>query len=635
MAKNDSLIEDDAYNLFADMSDSFESVAPSIEDDMYNHEGLVFPASQTKSSFSDALQQIIRYENYFGNLAVWEKLVASINEWSIDEYMQNTYTIQLFLVENYSCLAREIIRFLFKTFDLTNLTDHIGQELFVSSTFLYLKKTIYTVPPFSFQLAETIPANLRKQYFTLRFDIYQLIAQKQGFAVNIEDLIAKCADLFAEDSELWNLKMIDWLDKTNGLVDTYESKELVEDFITRTQTMNDNPTTTFLIAYFQLVKGDAKDDSIFNWNKEQLTLPDELFILILGSIFFHKKDFVPAFNLWKQLSLSRKIALKKQLEDISRHLPRQEKKEYRQIKKEIRNVQKKKHPVLLALMQFFTFPVIIVAFAFLSNGTSDNHLPDETLSASQEHYMEEFSETKQLYDGPLEEQFVYYFYASNDPEGKQLFIDSTVYNDQLKERLEHYVYQDTNKYSDMSAFKFKSDALSDSENQKIAVYYKDEFLCILVFGKYKVLLDDIYGDQWQPLSDAQLESMSRSIRINPESTTTIFLRKFLFSDNKQQNLLEYTDYLSENMKIVIENNLNAPIPVNMEKGYLYLVREPQVKMIVSDLNKNEEKLILTFDESGRLAHVFGPNWEEVDEEMIHYSNREAFKNISTLLEEPD
>lgn len=129
--------------------------------------------------------------------------------------------------------------------------------------------------------------------------------------------------------------------------------------------------------------------------------------------------------------------------------------------------------------------------------------------------------------------------------------------------------------------------------------------------------------------------MSRSIRINPESTTTIFLRKFLFSDNKQQNLLEYTDYLSENMKIVIENNLNAPIPVNMEKGYLYLVREPQVKMIVSDLNKNEEKLILTFDESGRLAHVFGPNWEEVDEEMIHYSNREAFKNISTLLEEPD
>lgn len=67
----------------------------------------------------------------------------------------------------------------------------------------------------------------------------------------------------------------------------------------------------------------------------------------------------------------------------------------------------------------------------------------------------------------LEEQFVYYFYASNDPEGKQLFIDSTVYNDQLKERLQHYVDQDTNKYSDMSAFKFKSDALSDSENQKL------------------------------------------------------------------------------------------------------------------------------------------------------------------------
>lgn len=66
------------------------------------------------------------------------------------------------------------------------------------------------------------------------------------------------------------------------------------------------------------------------------------------------------------------------------------------------------------------------------------------------------------------------------------------------------------------------------------------------------------------------------------------------------------------------------------------MRQPKIKFIISDQNNDhEEKLILTFDEQGRLDHVFGPNWEEVDEEMIHYSNREAFKNIPILLEKPD
>lgn len=66
------------------------------------------------------------------------------------------------------------------------------------------------------------------------------------------------------------------------------------------------------------------------------------------------------------------------------------------------------------------------------------------------------------------------------------------------------------------------------------------------------------------------------------------------------------------------------------------MKQTQIKFIVSDQdNDQEEKLIRTFDEQGRLAHVFRPNWEEVVEEMIHYSNREAFKNIPILLEEPD
>ncbi|MFD1901428.1 hypothetical protein GQR36_17975 [Enterococcus termitis] len=130
--------------------------------------------------------------------------------------------------------------------------------------------------------------------------------------------------------------------------------------------------------------------------------------------------------------------------------------------------------------------------------------------------------------------------------------------------------------------------------------------------------------------------MLKTIVVTPERSTTIFLKKFLFSNNKEQNLLEYTDYLSENIQSVIKINLNEPISENLKAGYLYQIEQPEIKFIVSDQNQeNEEKLILTFDDQGRVAHVFGPNWEEVNEEMIHYPNRIAFKNIRNLLEEPD
>ncbi|ALS02243.1 hypothetical protein ATZ33_12865 [Enterococcus silesiacus] len=88
--------------------------------------------------------------------------------------------------------------------------------------------------------------------------------------------------------------------------------------------------------------------------------------------------------------------------------------------------------------------------------------------------------------------------------------------------------------------------------------------------------------------------------------------------------------------MVIEKKLDEPISDHLRRGFPYVVKQPELRFIVSDQNQEkEEKLILIFDDYGRLEHVFGPNWEEVDEEMIHYSNREAFKNIPTFLEEPE
>lgn len=652
LSKNDSLIEDDPFTSIDATTEIAEEFSQASDD--YTHHGQSsFPAFQPLERFSDQLQKIIDEENYFENVSVWEVLLASIDSWSIDEYMQNTYTIQLFLVENYPCLAREIIRFLFQTFDLTELTDHIGQERFVSTHFLELKKVIYNVPPFSFQIAENIPANLRKKYFHLRYEIYQIIANKQSYITSIDDKIRNCAEIFAEDSELWNLQMIDLLDKTNGFLENEDALKQYKFLLNRTQTMNSSPTTIFLNRYFMLLTETQTDDAIFNWNKEQLTIPEELFLLILGCIFFKKSQYVPAFNLWKQLNISRKIALQEQFKVILPHLSKDQKVDYLLIEKEVRRVLEPKTEMTVSFKKGFMFlfcSLLVLLFMVQISSRPQTprrigRTPEELVKAYREKHSNqqkaEEIEAKEasdseLYGDSLEERFVHYFYASDDPKGKQLFIDRNVNDVQLKKLLSYYVDQDTHKYSDSSGFKFKSNTVSDPNSKKTAVYYKEELLCILESGAFTLTLENVYGNQWHLLSDIKFKQLLNTIEINPESSTTTFLKKFLFSDNKQENLLEYTDYLSENMKIILENKLNEPISDNLRKGFLYLVREPKLKFIVSDQNQeNEEKLILTFDEQGRLDHVFGPNWEEVDEEMIHYSNREAFKNIPTLLEEPD
>lgn len=58
------------------------------------------------------------------------------------------------------------------------------------------------------------------------------------------------------------------------------------------------------------------------------------------------------------------------------------------------------------------------------------------------------------------------------------------------------------------------------------------------------------------LTNIHFQQHSLFVLINPKSSFYIFIKKFLFSDKKQENLLQYSDYLSENMKKVMENNLN-------------------------------------------------------------------------------
>ncbi|MDA9471228.1 hypothetical protein [Enterococcus sp. 5H] len=629
--------------------DNDYKIEPVIISDTTNSTDSLDYTFQKENSFSENLHQLVATEDYFDDLSGWKNLTSSINHWSIDEYMNNSYTIQLFLVENYPCLSRNIIRSLFQTFDLFELTDHIGQERFISTDFIYLKNNIYNVPPFSFQVASKIPKENRKRYFFLRYNIYQAIVNRKSYNMDISVEISDCAELFSEDSELWNLQMIDLLDTTNGLLNTTAAKTHFKILLDRTKSMNSNPTTVFLNTYYELLNKapeKLKTEAFDNWHKEELTISDDLFFLLLSLIFIKTQKYSYAFNFWKQLDSPRRNLLLKQIKKIYPHLSKQEKKEFRKIRREER--KKKERPVLTTLVQLFFFPAIVAFFVLLSNismlfsNSSEQKTYDSTDFQTAQTFYEEDSEEeivvedkKELYEGTLTERFAHYFYASNDPEGKQLFIDTCVTNYSVKELLQEYVDKDTAKYNDDSNFKFESNTINNADNIH-AIYNNDELLCILKATYSDSSLEAVYGNDWQSLPEDQFQQLQQSTLINPESSTYIFIKKFLFSDKKQENLLQYSDYLSENVKKVIENNLNEPTSGNLKKGFLYLVKEPSIKFIVSDQDsENEEKLILTFDEQGRVDHVFGPHWEEVKEEMIHYPNRAAFKNIRTLLEEPD
>ncbi|WP_025873687.1 hypothetical protein [Enterococcus crotali] len=382
--------------------------------------------------FSTKLQRIVDEKDYFYNLAHWKKLVEPSNEWPIDEFMANTYSIQVFLVDHFTIIAKEIIHFLFHTFDLLDFRDEIGQENYVYRDFVALKYKIYHVPPFSFEVAQDIDENSREEYFNLRYSIYCMLESDTNVHL-IEKKLDRAKLIFSNDNDLSNLYVLTSLKLYHGNIKNKMILTKIEHALLSTEENQKNETTEFLKKYIQALKKNQASQVVqetITWKKAQLIIPQQLYYLLEGYVFFFQHKYVIAFEMWKKLPLQEIVYLDDALKEMKKQLWSTHKQDYLYLQNEIKNIKQKEGKSSEASkIMFFCSLVLIVMFfifALFNNvGPNTSHTVSKTklleqLASSLEDEEDSYVE-KDLNEELIERTFIDAFYLTKQLEQQKQF----------------------------------------------------------------------------------------------------------------------------------------------------------------------------------------------------------------------
>lgn len=711
--------------------------------------------------FSTQLQRIVAEKDYFYKLAYWEKLVEPINEWSIDEFMANSYSIQVFLVEHFTIIAKEIIHFLFHTFDLLELRDEIGQENYVYGDFTALRYKIYHVPPFSFAIAQDLDRNSREEYFNLRYSIYCMLESDADVHL-IEKKIDRAKLIFSKDSDLSNLYVLTTLKIDHGNIKNQVILTKIENALLSTEEGQKNETTEFLRTYIQaLKKSQARQvvQETITWKKAQLIIPQQLYYLLEGYVFFFQHKYVIAFEMWKKLPLQEIVYLEDSLKEMKKQLWRTHKQDYLYLQNEMKKRKQKegKSSESSKIMFFCSLVLIVMFFIFaVFNNTGPNTVHRisktkllEQLSSSLEDeedsyvekdlneeliertfieafylsnqleqqkqfqidYMEEnvsieaaaqlnaqpkfeqavlsdftikknkLTEYTIIYyrDEPinllgindynqkidkiygegwerieqftpvnfddldipfssLAERFIYIFYSTDNQLLKDIFKISFTYDNLLREQMTDFVPAKPYVNSSMSDFSFITKEKTDNDISEIVyIRYKDTPFCTLRFypGDNEPKINGLVGDSW----NFQGENSYTPLKVvDYEEAVKIFIRYILFSSEKQENLAKYDEYFSDNIRSLVNDRLSLDMSKDLINTDLYMDMEKSSDLKADEptlflRNGYEVSLVFTFDDLGRLDHVYGDGWEEGNKLEIEGTYTKYIKSTRFILEQ--
>lgn len=711
--------------------------------------------------FSTQLQLIVEEKDYFYKLTYWKKLVEPINEWSIDEFMANSYSIQVFLVDHFTIIAKEIIRFLFYTFDLLDLRDEIGQGNSVYRDFVDLKYKIYHVPPFSFEIAQDLDGNSREEYFNLRYSIYCMLESDTNVYL-IEKKLDRAKLIFSNDNDLSNMYVLTILKLYHGNIKNKLILTKIENSLLSTEKHQKNETTEFLKKYIQMLKENQARQVVqetVTWKKAQLIIPHQLYYLLEGYVFFFKHKYVLAFDIWKKLPLQEIVYLDDSLKVMKKELWSTHKQEYLNLQNEIRKAKQKEGNgsesskiificSLVLIVLFFIFVVFNNTSPNNSNKSSEAKLLEQlssSLEGAEDSYVEKYlndeliertfieafylsnqlekqkqfqidytegnlsiEEAAQLNAQPkfehavlsdftikknelreytiiyyrdepinlfrindytqkidkiygegwdriehftpvdfddldvpfssIAEKFIYAFYITDNQLLKDIFTFSFTYDNLLREQMTNFSPATPYVNSSMSDFSF---ILKEKEANDISeivyIRYQDAPFCTLRFytGDYGSKINGLVGDSW----NFQGENYYVPIKVvNYEEAVKTFIRYILFSSEKQENLAKYDEYFSDNLRSLVNNRLSLDVSENLINTDVYMDMEKSSGLIDEGpilflRNGYEASLIFTFDDLGRLDHVYGEGWEDGKKLDIEGKYTKYIKSTRSILKQ--
>lgn len=553
---------------------------------------------------------------FFSDIEKWTPLFSNELEWSIDEHNAINNVMQQFLLANYRVLARTVIDYIGSVFDF----DSFVKDYRSGDYFCYSWAEIKNVPNFSFDYYQEIPKEERLTYFTNRYNLFQLLENSIPDQNTWMESLDLCRMLTTNDVDVINLQ-ISFLLMTDFRM---EQEETITHFTTLLETARSlriNKTSEFFSVYYEWAKNEGSTNAVLIFDKSEVTIPAATLDLLLGYVYFCLNRYSSVREHWAGLArMNPDLFRPKELAMLAST-------------ETVKVPQKKEKSAGQYLWLVF---VLILAFFKIGGVISRSNERHSSLDTQDIQNM--FSEERQLYKNVINkmsdlkesenlyDQFLYYFYIDREDEERASFIEKNLVG-QAKEMAENLTVSQLQEVVIESRYDFQAspDNVADYGFVTALTLLEEDDPFIILQEDEDERISNVYGKGWEVLPEEQFDALWADIQVRPMMSQKFFVVYYLLSDERKENLKANPEYSTENVKKLLEKNSSMATATEFESGTWQISQDEEDKLytIIND-EDGEHQFVLSYDDYGRLEHIYGDQWEKLDDEKkkIIYTNAE-------------
>lgn len=586
-----------------------------------------------ESTFKEKLDQLLATNTFFDDLTAWQQLLADNQTWAIQEFLENSKVVQHFLVENFMYLAKPIIELLAQTFQLNELKNEAAGHSLALPGFLYKREEIFQAPAFSFTLWRELPEAERQNYFFYRYLYYYYLNNETIETVRLKEMAKKIEKLFTNDGDFLLLQAWYKLLMVKGNLQQPAVKEEFNQLLDQAmRKAHGNKQLAVFLATYRKV---WQTDELTEFNRKQiadggyLTLPI-WHAYFAGLLFYKAADYSRAFTYWQQTSYYQFVALQPYLRKIESKLSPEEQAAFQQMRifyelerePSVVVEQKKPSNTRKGLKTVAIICFVLFSFYLRIWEPSQRQVSKKEQIEQMQLQQEKMKEIQSPFsidrlideDSDAVQQFVYYYLCTNDLKERQTFNDEKS-SWEVRELLSQHM-NDEIRYPEATKLDFTFEAdYATAQGYCQAVKYKGDTILIVKLNEDEKIVD-ILGQGWHEIDPAAFDELLADIQVRPSLSMNFFVSNYLVSEDRGELLKSHPQYCTEEMmERLIQKQAEEPAEKYRNGTWQISNWQDQFYLVIND-NQDQPGLILSFDEQGRLAHVYLDGWEDMDEHTV-------------------
>lgn len=588
----------------SDVSVSYEE--KELEEISFSEEALLEEQSvgapqDAVQIFAKQLSDLYNEKAFFDYLSGWQSLFANELEWSIAEYEHIEGIVQRFLLENYPILSKRVIQFLGECFDFSKIAEDVRRR----TPFSAYWEEMQHVPDYSFEVYQQISEELRIPYFFARYELYQLLAEGVPERNTWRKKLVECQGILTEDIDLLNLQVAYTLVKDAKLTMEH-SKWRISGLFGELQALEPNETTIFLSNYIDWVSGKETAGRVLIKEPDELPgLPYSVFLLLTGHAYAGLKE---ASEAKSRFSL---------LEQIAPSMIRREARAG--TVNEVKPKQKSSKAIWGIVVVVLLFLRLISISDRMSTYKSSQVVLPETFfeDSSEEHSASSFSDLRK--STVMHNKFVYFFYIDREDEaGRQEFIDEHV----TESEKARFLSIDFQQLSSLDLEGTDAYPVSGKENL-VAEYGQVNGLKFGMMDYPFVILQldddgkikDVFGKGWTELEKSEYTMLRKSLDVSPWTSRSFFFFSYLVTEHRELKMEYQLEFTTDSVKQLLREHADYMLDVETSYWeYQDSFDNQKKEYTIFDYKNGEVVLIISYDEYGRVDHVYGDGWETLAED---------------------